>query len=99
MHGLGYFDSTGEGKMGHVDANVLIGVPMAQPLPYAVNDFDENTSLGTLLATKVIAGIGYSVEVHLKYLDIMKQKRYFFPFCPECEKVDVSSFTDYMKYT
>ena len=65
MHGPRYFESFEEKGMEHVDACNKYGEPMAQPLPYAYNDFDENTSLETILATENDAEIGYFVKLDL----------------------------------
>ena len=70
---------------------------MRQPVPYAKSESDDNTSSETLFATTDYAEIGLFVEVQLKYPHNEKQKTEYFPFCPESEKVDVSSSTDYMK--
>ena len=35
----------------HTDANGFHGLPMTKPLPFAVIEFDENSSLETIRAT------------------------------------------------
>ena len=56
-------------------------------------DFEENTSLETILATEVDADTGYFLKVVVNYSDKMKQKHNYTPFCAKTENLDVSSFS------
>ena len=69
---------------------------MTPTLPYAEIEFRKN-NIGNYNATADGVENGSFLEVHLEYPEDIKQKQVFFPFCPESEKVDVSSVMGYMK--
>ena len=56
---------------------------MSQPLPYDEMKFDKIDELEDIQTTPVATNIDYLVEVDIKHSDEIKEKRKFFPFCPE----------------
>ena len=44
--------------------------------------------LDEIIATADDSEIGYFVDVDMDYTDTIENKTGYFPFCPECKKVD-----------
>ena len=98
-----YVKSDEDNKISYVDANNLYGHSMSQFLPYDEIELWHGHSdkywnwLDEILDTPDDAGIGYFVEVDLKYSDNIKQKTKYFPFCPENKKINPKKYNEYMK--
>ena len=84
-------------KLLYIDANNLHGWAMSQYLPYDGIIFVDNVNLEDILDTSDDSDVGYSVEVHLKYPDGIKQKSKNISFCPKYKFLPQDKFTDYMK--
>ena len=84
-------------KFLYIDANILYGHSMSEPLPYVEIKFDNNVKLEDLLSTPDDDDIRYFVEVNLKYSNNIKQKTKHFPFAPVNKKTNPDGFSDYMK--
>ena len=56
---------------------------MSQSLPYDEAKFEKDICIKKILNTSDESDIGYFVEVDFKYLDNIRQKTKYFPFCPE----------------
>ena len=84
-------------KILYVDANILYGLSMSEPLPYDEIKFDKNVTLEDILNTPDVSGIGDFVEVDLIYPDNIKEKTKKFPFAPVNKKINPDNFNDYMK--
>ena len=80
----------------YIDANNLYGLAMSEYLPYDNIKFDKNVSLEDILNTPNDNEIGYFVECDLSYLDNIKEKTKFFPFCPENKLSPQDKFTIYL---
>ena len=91
-----YVESNGDKKILYVDANILYGHSMSEPLPYDEIKFDNNVDLEDILNTPDDSDIGYFIDVDLTYPDNIKEKTKNFPFCPE-KKFNPDNFNDYMK--
>ena len=65
----------------YLDANMLYGHSMSQPLSYDEIRFDRNVKLEDILKTPDESGIGYFIEVDLRYPDDIKEKNKGFSFC------------------
>ena len=98
-----YVKSDENKKILYVEANILYGHSMSQPLPYDeielwhghldlyMNKLEEN------LYTPDDSDIGYFVEVDLRYSDNIKEKTKNFPFCPENKIIDKDKYNEYME--
>ena len=84
-------------KILYIDANNFYGHSMSQYLPYHEIKFDKNIKLEDILNTPDDSGVGYIVEVDLKYPDNIKQKTKNFPFAPVNKKINPDNYNDYMK--
>ena len=78
-----YGKSDDNRKIKYIDANILYGHSMLEPLPYDEIKFDKSVKLEVIINTSDDSGIGYSVEVDLTYPYNIKQKPEHFPFAPE----------------
>ena len=58
---------------------------MSQYLPYDEKNIVDNYNLEDILNTSNDSGVGYFLEVDLKFPDGIKQKTKNFPFSPENE--------------
>ena len=92
-----YIKSDENKKILYVDANNLYGHSMSQMLPFDEIKFDQNVKLEDFLNTPDDSGIGYFIEVDLKYPDNIKHKTKNFPFAPVNKKINPDNFNDYMK--
>ena len=98
-----YVKSDENKKILYMDATILYGNSMIQPLPYDeiemwhghpdlyVNKLDE------ILSTLDDSDIGFFVEVDLRYPDDIKEKTKCFPFAPENNVIPEDKYNDYMK--
>ena len=90
-------------KIFYMDATNLYGHSICQVLPYEEIEMwhghpDLNMNkLKEILNTPDDSGIGYFVEVDLKYPVNIKEKTKNFPFCPENKKIDPDKYNDFMK--
>ena len=84
-------------KIFQVDANILYGHSMSQPLPFDETKIDKSIKLEDILNTPADTDIGYFVEVDLKYSDNIEEKTKNFPFAPVNKKNNPDDFNDYMK--
>ena len=75
-----YVESDDIEKILYIDANILYGHSMCQPLPYDEIKFDSNVKLEDTLNTTDDSDIGYFVEVDLTYPDNRKEKSKHFLF-------------------
>ena len=80
----------------YIDANILYGHSISEPLPYDEIKFDNNVKLEDILNTPDDSDIGYFIEVDLKYPDNIKEKTRNFPFAVN-KKINCDDFSDYMK--
>ena len=92
-----YVKSDENKKIFYMDANILYGHSMSQPLPYDEIKFNRDVKLENVLNTPDDSDIGYFIEVDLKYPDKIKEKTKNFPFPPVNKKIDPENFSDYMK--
>ena len=75
-----------------MDANNLYGYSMSQMLPYDENEMWHGHPdlymnwLEEILNPPDDSGIGYFLEVYLRYPDDIKEKTKQIPFCPENKK-------------
>ena len=92
-----YIKSDENKKILYIDANNLYGHSMSEPLPYDEIKFDNNVNLEDILNTPDDSGVGYFVEIDLKYPDSIKYKTRNFPFAPMNKKINPDNFNDYMK--
>ena len=72
---------------------------MSEYLPYDEFKFHRYVNLEDIINIPDDSGIGYFVEVDLKYPDNIKDKTKNFAFAPENKKNNPDSFNDYMKET
>ena len=70
-----YVQSDENKKILYIDANNLYGHSMSELLPYDEIKFDNNVELEDILNTPDDSGIGYFIEVDLKYSDKIKEKK------------------------
>ena len=84
-------------KILYVDANILYGHSMSEPLPYDEIKFDKSVKLEDILNTPDDNDIGYFVELDLTYPDNIKKKTKNIPFAPVKKKIDPDDFSEYMK--
>ena len=68
----------------YVGSYNIYGHSMSQPLPYDEIRIDRDVKIDDIIKTSDDSDVGYFVEVHIKYLDEMKQKTKFF-FVLFCE--------------
>ena len=80
-----YVNSDGNKKIFNIDADNLYGWAMSQYLPYDEKNIVDNYNLEDILNTSDDSGVGYFLEVDLKFPDGIKQKTKNFPFSPENE--------------
>ena len=92
-----YIKSDDNKKILYVDANNLYGHSMSEPLPYDEIKFDNNVKIEDILNTPDDSDIGYFVEVHLIYLDNIKERTKTFSFAPVNKKINPNNFNYYMK--
>ena len=97
-----YIKSDENKKISYMDATNLYGHSMSQLLP---NDEIEMWHghpdkywkwLDEILNTPDDSEIGYFLEVDLKYVDDIKEKTRYFPFCPENKKINPDKYNEYM---
>ena len=81
----------------YVDAKILYGHSMSQPLLYDEFKFDKSVKLKDILNTPDEGDFGYFVEVYLRNPDNVKEKAKNFPFCPENKNIHKDKYNDYMK--
>ena len=97
-----YVKSNEKKNILYVDATNLYGHSMSQFLPYDEiemwhGDFDKYWNwLEEILNTPDDNGIGYFLEVDLKYPHDIKEKTKNFPFCPENKNINPDKYNDYM---
>ena len=92
-----YIKSDENKKILYVDANILYGHSMSEPLPYDEIRFDLDVKLEDILNTPDNSDIGYVIEADLIYPDNIKEKIKNFPFAPVNKKFNPDNFNDYMK--
>ena len=92
-----YINSDENKKILYVDANILYGHSMSQPLPYDEIKFDDNVKLGDILNTPDDSDIGYFIEADLIYPDNINEKTKKFPLAPVNKKINPDNYNDYMK--
>ena len=92
-----YVKSNENKKILYIDANILYGHSMSEPVPYDEIKFDNNVKLEDILNTPDDSDIGYFVEADLIYPDNIKEKTENFPFAPVNKKINPDNFNDYMK--
>ena len=92
-----YIQSDENEKILYIDATILYGHSMSEPLSYDEVKFDRDIKLEENLNTTVDSDIGYFIEVDLKYPDNIKEKTKHFPFAPVSKKINPVYFSDYMK--
>ena len=68
-------------KVMYIDASILYGHPIAQPIFYDENKFDRIAKIQVILSTLVDSEIGF-FEVVSKYPNLKKRKNEDFPFLP-----------------
>ena len=98
-----YVKSDANRRIFFVDAIILYGQSMIQPLPY--DEFEIKHGHPDLylsnseedLNTPDDSNIGYFVEVDLRYIDIIKEKTKTFPFCPENKVIPKDKNNEFMK--
>ena len=88
-----------EKKILYVDANILYGHSMSEPLPYDESKFDVIVKLEDKLITPDDIDIGYFIGVDLKFSDNLKEKTINSTFAPVNKKINPDDFSDYMKET
>ena len=81
-----YIKSDENKKILYVDANLLYGHSMSQPLPFDKIKFDQNVELEDILNTPDDSDVGYIIEVDLTHPDNLKEKTKRFPFAPVNKK-------------
>ena len=74
-------------KILYIDTNTLYGHSLSQSLPFDEIKFHRSVNLEDILNTVHDSGIGYFVEVYIKYPDTIKEKTKNFPFCPENKSI------------
>ena len=62
----------------YIEANNLYGHTMSQPLPYDEIKFDRSVKVEDIINTPDDSGIGYFVEIDLKYPDEIKESFFHF---------------------
>ena len=77
----------------HIDAIILYGHSMSQPLPYNEITFDRNVKLPDIIKISDDSDIVYSAEVNLKHPDRKKYERKDFPIGPLKEIIPQDKFT------
>ena len=92
-----YLKSDENKKILYVDANILYGHSMSEPLLYDEIKFDQNVKLEDILDTPDDSDIGFFFEADLMYPDNIKEKTKNFPFAPVNKKINPDNFNDYMK--
>ena len=92
-----YVKSDENKKILYIDANNLYGHSFSESLPYDENKFDNKVKLKDILNTPDDSGIGYFIEVDLKYPDKVKGKTKLFSFAPLNKKVNPDNFSAYTK--
>ena len=98
-----YVKSDENRKLLYVDATNLYGHSMSQLLLYEEIEMWHGhpdlyiNKLEEILNTTDDTGIGYFVEVDLKYPDNIKKKTKNFPFCPENKNNNPDKYYNYMK--
>ena len=73
------------------DANNFYGSP-SQYLPYGDCEFTNTVTIQDLIVKPDDFGNRYAVDVNLKNLDKIKNKRRYFPICPYYAEGSVKSF-------
>ena len=81
-----YVKSDDNKKILYIDANIIYGHSMSQPLPYDEIKFDKKVKLKDILDTPDDSDTGNFIQVDLTYPDIIKEKTKKFPFAPENKK-------------
>ena len=84
-------------KILYVDANILYGHSMSEPLPYDEIKIDNNDKLEDILNTPDDSDHGYFIEVDIEYPDDIRQKTKYFPYCPENKILEKEKFNEFMK--
>ena len=92
-----YIKSDENKKILYIDANILYGHSMSEPLLYDEIKFDDNIKVEDILNTPDDSDIGYFIETDLTYPDNIKEKTKNFPFAPVNKKTNPDIFNDYMK--
>ena len=92
-----YVESDENKKILYIDATNLYGHSMSEPLPYDEIKFDRDIKSEDILNTTDDTGIGYFIEVDLKYPDNIKAKTKHVPFAPVNKKSNPDYFSVYMK--
>ena len=97
-----YVKSDEDNSILYIDATNLYGHSMSQMLPYDEIEMwhghpDKYWNWLEEIINTPDSEIGYFLEVDLKYLDNIKQKTKYFPFCPENKKIDPNKYNEYMK--
>ena len=82
-----YVKSDENKKILYVDANILYGNSMSEPLPFEEIKFDKNVDFEGILKTTDDSDNGYFIEVDLTYSDNRKEKTKHFRFAPENKKL------------
>ena len=92
-----YIRSDENKKILYIDATILYGHSMSQPLPFDELKFDNNVKLEDLINTPDDSNVGYFIEVDLTYPKNIKEKTKNFPFAPVNKKINPDKFSNYMK--
>ena len=83
-----YIQSDENEKILYIDATILYGHSMSEPLSYDEIKLDRDIKLEEILNTTDDSDIGYFIEVDLKYPDNIKEKTKLFPFAPVNKKIN-----------
>ena len=95
-----YVKSDENKKITYMDATILYGHSMSQPLPFDEVEMWRGhpdlymNKLEEFLNTPDDNGFGYFIEVDLKYPDNIKEKTKDFPFAPENKVIHKDKFID-----
>ena len=81
-----YVRSDESRKILYVDAKNLYGWVMSEYVPYNKINFDRDVKLKDISKTPDDSGIGYFIEVDMKYPDNTKYETRIFPFASENRK-------------
>ena len=96
VHGPRHFESDGECKIEPVGANNVYGLTMTPPLLYAVFEFDETTSLRTILPTAYESEVSWFLCTRRFEMPRKLKPKKVFPFRQDFKK-DVSYSENYTK--
>ena len=92
-----YVKSNENKKILYMDATILHGHSMVQPLPCDEIEIDKNVKLEEILNTPDDSDIGYFFEIDLRYHHNRKEKTKNFPFCAENKVFSQDKYNEYMK--